>query len=40
MYPTWEAAVDDVRTYIEYYNSDRLYTMLGDQMPIEFKQSS
>ncbi len=38
MYPTREAAVDDVRAYIAYYNSDRLHTTLGDLTPIEFEQ--
>ena len=38
VYPTREAAVDDVRAYIAYYNSDRLHTTLGDLTPIEFEQ--
>lgn len=38
VYPTRESAVDDVRAYIAYYNSDRLHTTLGDLTPIEFEQ--
>ena len=40
VYPTREAAVDDVRANIAYYNSDRLHTTLGDLTPIEFEQSA
>jgi len=38
VYPTREAAVNDVRAYIAYYNSRRLHTTLGDLTPIEFEQ--
>ncbi len=40
VYASPEAAADDVRAYIAYYNSDRLHTTLGDLTPIEFEQSA
>ena len=33
VYPTLEAAGDDVRANIAYYDSDRLHTTLGDLDP-------
>ncbi|MGB5670121.1 MAG: IS3 family transposase, partial [Sedimenticolaceae bacterium] len=40
VYATRELAVADVRSYIAYYNSRRLHTMLGDVTPIEFEKSA
>jgi len=37
IYPTREAAVADARQYVDYYNSSRLHTTLGDRTPIEFE---
>lgn len=37
IYPTRESAVADVRAYVDYYNSRRQHTTLGDRTPIEFE---
>lgn len=37
IYATREAAIEDVRAYVNYYNSRRPHSTLGDRTPIEFE---